>query len=114
MNIILTQSFFASARKLLKHFPKAKPDIFDFINEIRADPTAGDPVPGYSRLVYKVQGALKSYKIGKQGGLRAYYYFHDDKLAIFFIYSKKDMADAPVKTIQDLVTLLLAEFPPPA
>jgi hypothetical protein len=111
VNVTLTKSFFANASKLLKHFPKAKPDIFDFIDEIRLNPKGGDAVPGFQGMIYKIRGPLKSYGIGKQGGLRAYYFFNEKTIAIFFIYTKKDMADARHKTIKELVAALLEEFP---
>lgn len=55
MNITLTQPFFANATNMLKHFPKAYPDIFDFMEEVSKNPKAGDHVPGYSKLFYKIR-----------------------------------------------------------
>jgi hypothetical protein len=113
MNITLTASFWASAEKVLKHFPKAKSDIYDLIVSLNVNPQIGDPVPGYGGKIRKVRGQLKSYNAGKRGGLRVYYLFIGKTLVPFFIYTKKDMSDAPKETIDKLVALLLKEFPPP-
>ena len=111
MNITLTPSFLASVDKFLKKYPKAYPDIFDFVSYLSKNPRDGDPVPGYGGLIFKIRWPLKSYKEGKSGGLRAYYFFNEQILAPFYLFTKKEMSDAPREVIQKLVTELLKEFP---
>ena len=111
MNITLTPSFFASAEKILKNYPKSYQDIYNLVAFLSINPRAGDPVPGYNGLIFKVRGQFKSYKEGKSGGLRVYYFFNSKILAPFFSFTKKDMSDAPSKTIAQLVALLMQEFP---
>lgn len=113
MNITLAVSFLRSAEKVLKHFPQAKPDIYDLIVSMSLNPHAGDPVPGYGGVIRKIRGPLKTYGIGSRGGLRSYYLFNEKKLVPFFIFTKKDMSDAPRETIGELVADLLRDFPAP-
>ena len=112
-NLLCCGSFWASAKDVIKDFPKAKSDIYDFLVNLSASPGLGDPVPGYGGKVFKQRWSLKSYNIGKTGGLRIYYYFHEGLLAPFFIFSKKQFADAPDKVITDLVTDIEEDLIPP-
>jgi hypothetical protein len=102
-NLVCCGPFWTSAKDVIKHFPKAKSDIYDFLNNLSANPESGDPVPGYAGKVFKERWALKSYNIGERGGLRIYYYFYRKLLAPFYIYSKKQFSDAPGELIIKLV-----------
>lgn len=105
-NILLLDSFLKSAELVLKDYPNAKSDIFDLINYISAHSGSGDCVPGFAGKIIKIRGPLKSYHIGTSGGLRVYYYYHGGVLAPFFIYSKRQMKDAPKETIKKLVAYI--------
>ena len=102
-NVICCGSFWNSAKDVIKQYSNAKADIYDFLANLSANPGTGDPVPGYAGKVFKERWGLKSYNIGKSGGLRIYYYFHGGLLAPFFIYTKKQFADAPKELIANLV-----------
>jgi hypothetical protein len=105
-NILLLESFLKSAKLVIKDYPKAKTDIFDLINHISEHPGLGDVVPGFAGKIIKIRGALKSYSIGTRGGLRVYYFYHGGLLAPFFIYTKKQMTDAPKDLIEKLVSYI--------
>ena len=113
-NLVCCVSFWTSARDVIKEFSKAKSDIYDFLANLSANPGSGDPVPGYAGKVFKDRWGLKSYNIGKSGGLRIYYYFHGGLLAPFFIFSKKQFADAPGKLIAKLVKDIEDDLTPPS
>jgi hypothetical protein len=102
-DVVCCGSFWNSARDVIKHFSKAKPDIYDFLFYLSANPGMGDPVPGYRGKVFKERWGLKSYRLGKSGGLRIYYYYHGSLVAPFFIYTKKQFSDAPHELIKRLV-----------
>lgn len=113
-NLVCCGSFWNSARDVTKKFPKAKSDIYDFLIYLSANPGLGDPVPGYGGKVFKDRWGLESYSTGKSGGLRIYYYFHGGLLAPFFIYTKKQFADAPIELIAQLVTDIEDGLTPPS
>jgi mRNA-degrading endonuclease RelE of RelBE toxin-antitoxin system len=95
--------FWEIAKNLLDKYPKAKSDIFDLLEFISQHPETGDKIPGYEGKIRKTRGGLKSYNEGKSGGLRIIYYYHGSLLAPLFIYSKRQMADAPKDVIQALI-----------
>jgi hypothetical protein len=105
-NLICVSSFWSSAKDVIKDYPKAKSDIFDFLNYLSSTPNLGVPVPGYAGKVFKERWGLKSYRIGKSGGLRIYYYFKDTLVAPFFIYTKRQFADADSEMIARLVAYI--------
>jgi hypothetical protein len=90
----------------VKQYPNAKSDIFDFISYLSEHPGEGEAVPGYSGKIIKIRWPLKSYNIGKSGGLRIYYYFYGDKLIPFFIFTKRQFADARKELIAKLVSYI--------
>jgi hypothetical protein len=112
-NLVCCRSFWDSAKDVIKHFPNAKSDIYDLLTNLSARPGSGDPVPGYVGKIFKGRWALKSYKIGAQGGLRVYYYFQGQLLAPFFIYTKKQFADVPKELITRLVKDIGNDLIPP-
>jgi hypothetical protein len=112
-NLVCCGPFWVSAKDVIKHFPKAKSDIYDFLNNLSASPGSGDPVPGYVGKIFKERWALKSYNIGARSGLRVYYYFQGQLLAPFFIYTKKQFADAPRELITRLVKEIENDLIPP-
>jgi hypothetical protein len=113
-DLVCCGSFWASARDVIKRYSNAKSDIYDFLANLSANPGSGDPVPGFMGKVFKDRWGLKSYGIGKSGGLRIYYYFHGGLLAPFFIYTKKQFADAPSELIAQLVTDIEDGLTPPS
>lgn len=112
-NLVCCGSFWVSAKDVIKRFPKAKSDIYDFLNNLSASPGSGDPVPGYEGKIFKERWALRSYDIGARGGLRVYYYFQGQLLAPFFIYTKKQFVDAPKELIARLVEDIANNLIPP-
>ena len=88
-NLVCCRSFWDSAKDVIKHFPNAKSDIYDLLTNLSARPGSGDPVPGYVGKIFKGRWALKSYKIGAQGGLRVYYLFSGAAIGPFFYLYQK-------------------------
>jgi len=105
-DLVCRGSFWLSAKDIIRDYPKAKSDIFDFLNYLSSTPTLGDPVPGYAGKVFKERWGLKSYNIGKSGGLRIYYYFKGTLVVPFFIYTKRQFADADRELITKLVAYI--------
>ena len=112
-NLVCCGSFWISAKDVIKHFPKAKSDIYDFLNNLSVSPGSGVSVPGYEGKIFKERWGLKSYDIGARGGLRVYYYFQGQLLAPFFIYTKKQFADAPKELIAKLIESIENDLIPP-
>ena len=113
-NVLLCDSFLRSAEKVIKIYAKANSDIYDFINYLSENPGSGDAIIGYGGKIIKDRWKLKSYGIGKSGGLRIYYYFHGGLLAPFFIYTKKQFSDAPIELIAQLVKDIEDGLTPPS
>ena len=109
-NLICCASFWISAKDVINIYPNAKSDIYDYLTYLSTTPGSGDPVPGYEGKVFKERWGLKSYRIGKPGGLRVYYYYRDNLIAPFFIYSKKQREDAEREVIRKIVSLIEQEI----
>jgi mRNA-degrading endonuclease RelE of RelBE toxin-antitoxin system len=65
----LTETFQKSIKALKKKYPKVKNDLLDYIKALEEDPSAGDPIPGWSKEIWKVRVASSDVRKGKRGRL---------------------------------------------
>jgi hypothetical protein len=84
----------------------------EFISFVANSPDAGDLIPG-SGGVRKVRWSRSG--MGKRGGARVIYYFHDESLPLFLltVYPKSrkdDLLPAELKAIKKLVSILRSTY----
>ena len=79
-------------KKIFKRYPKAEKEIEKQIRAVAERPTLGDRIPGYGELsLYKHRIGLRSYRIGKRGGLRLIYlHVPGVCVSLVTIYAKPD------------------------
>lgn len=99
--MLYTDLFDTSLKKLLRKYSKAKKNVVDLISEVEKTPGIGTSIPGYGTAfdIYKIRGALKSYSIGKSGGLRLIYFYDNQDILLLFIYAKREMNNEPKQEI---------------
>lgn len=103
MGAVPSDLFDNSLKSLFKKYGKAKDDVIDLISEVEKNPGIGESVPGYGSGfdIYKLRGALKSYGIGKSGGLRLIYFYDKQDLILLYAYSKRQRSKEPRQEILD-------------
>ncbi len=84
----------------------------EFVSFVANSPDAGDLIPG-SGGVRKVRWSRSG--MGKRGGARVIYYFHDESLPLFLltVYPKSrkdDLLPAELKAIKKLVSILRSTY----
>lgn len=80
----------------------------EFISFIAGSPEAGDLIPGTGG-VRKVRWSRAG--MGKRGGVRVIYYFHDESIPLFLLTvypksSKENLSAAELKAIKQLASTL--------
>lgn len=98
---VLTASFEAGRKKLLKRYPLAESAIQKALGILAACPETGDAYPGFApAVVRKTRLGLARYGIGARRGLRLLHLARPDKgkIAFLLIYKKGDFkTEAAVK-----------------
>ncbi len=74
-DVHLTETFQKSIKALKKKYPHVKDDLLSQIKALEEDPSAGDPIPGWNKEVWKVRVASSDVKKGKRGGYRLIYFW---------------------------------------
>ena len=74
-DVHLTETFQKSIKALKKKYPHVKDDLLSQIKALEEDPSAGDPIPGWNKEVWKVRVASSDVKKGKRGGYRPIYFW---------------------------------------
>ena len=87
MQFLLPRQFLRDLKKLEKHYPAVRRDIFDALKDF-----APESAIGIGMGVYKVRIASRDQGKGKSGGFRSYLYLKKsrDILVPLCIYSKSE------------------------
>ena len=69
-DVRLTDTFEKAIKALKKKYPHVKDDLLSHVRQLEEGPSAGDPIPGWNKEVWKVRVASSDIKKGKRGGGR--------------------------------------------
>ena len=107
-DVQLTETFRKSVRILKKKYPHIKVDLLGQIKALEEDPSAGDPIPGWNKEVWKVRVASSDVKKGKRGGYRVIYLWKagDTKIYLLVVYFKGEKAEITKGEIEALLKKL--------
>jgi hypothetical protein len=87
-------AFTASKKNVLSNYKRAESDIKDAIAEVKKNPNLGDLYPGVGgHGIRKTRFPLRTYNIGKRGGLRFIFLPTPRAIVPIHIYVKKKMAE---------------------
>jgi mRNA-degrading endonuclease RelE of RelBE toxin-antitoxin system len=108
----LTETFQKSIKALKKKYPKVKNDLLDYIKALEEDPSAGDPIPGWSKEIWKVRVASSDVRKGKRGGYRLIYLWKAGDTTIYLLsaYFKGEKTEITKKEIENLLKKLNQEM----
>ncbi len=111
-DVQLTETFRKSVRILKKKYPHIKVDLLGQIKALEEDPSAGDPIPGWNKEVWKVRVASSDVKKGKRGGYRVIYLWKagDTKIYLLVVYFKGEKAEITKGEIEVLLKKLHQEL----
>jgi len=103
----LAPSFIRQAKGILSRFPAFKPELKAYLEELEKCAPKGTQIQR-NRKIWKDRLGIKSYKIGKSGGLRVLMYFDGLNLVCpIMIYYKPDLAQPTDKDIRNAIEELL-------
>ena len=75
-------------------------------NALVGNPESGDLIPG-GRGLRKIRWYSRAKRQGKRGGVRViYYYAHDDRIFMFFLYNKSRQDDLKKHQLKALMSLM--------
>jgi mRNA-degrading endonuclease RelE of RelBE toxin-antitoxin system len=111
-DVRLTETFQKSIKALKKKYPHVKDDLLSQIEALEEDPSAGDPIPGWNKEVWKVRIASSDVKKGKRGGYRLIYFWKVSEMKIYLLvaYFKGEKAEITRKEIETLLKKLNQEL----
>jgi mRNA-degrading endonuclease RelE of RelBE toxin-antitoxin system len=111
-DVHLTDTFQKSVKALKKKYPHVKDDLLGQIKALEGDPSAGDPIPGWNREIWKVRVASSDVRKGKRGGYRLIYLWKADEIKIYLLvaYFKGEKAEITKKEIETLLKQLNQEL----
>jgi mRNA-degrading endonuclease RelE of RelBE toxin-antitoxin system len=111
-DVHLTKSFQKSLKVLKKKYPHVKDDLPGQIKALEEDPSAGDPIPGWNKEVWKVRVASSDVKKGKRGGYRLIYFWKAGEMKVYLLvaYFKGEKAEITKKEIETLLKKLNQEL----
>ena len=111
-DVHLTETFQRSIKVLKKKYPHVKADLFSQIKVLEENPSAGDPIPGWDKEIWKVRVASSDVKKGKRGGFRLIYFWKADEMKIHLltVYFKGEKAEITKKEIDTLLKKLYQEL----
>lgn len=104
-DIVLSQSFKKSVKKLQKRFSQVKDDVKNAIRVLKENPRSGDLISG-GHGIRKLRIKNSNLDKGKSGGYRLIYCFEDEpikKIYLLFLYAKSDKDDITKKELTDLL-----------
>nr|VFJ72777.1 MAG: hypothetical protein BECKFW1821C_GA0114237_103717 [Candidatus Kentron sp. FW] len=92
-------------RRLKKSYPRILDDLKEITEALKAGHLVGDPIPGFSRRVYKARIPSSDMKRGKRGGFRIVYYVVLDKavIGILTVYAKSRQENIDSASIRQLI-----------
>ncbi|SPE38683.1 Toxin-antitoxin system, toxin component, RelE family [Candidatus Sulfopaludibacter sp. SbA6] len=108
MTVVETREFLRKANPLMSESERA-----DLVAFIGANPEAGEVIPETGG-VRKLQWALAG--MGKRGGARVVYYYHNEQLPIFLLSAyakswKENLSKGERNAMKRLVPALIAGYP---
>jgi mRNA-degrading endonuclease RelE of RelBE toxin-antitoxin system len=111
-DVHLTDTFQKSVKALKKKYPHVKDDLLGQIKVLEEDPSAGDPIPGWNKEIWKVRVASSDVRKGKRGGYRLIYLWKADEIKIYLLvaYFKGEKAEITKKKIETLLKQLNQEL----
>lgn len=111
-DVHLTETFQKSMKALKKKYPHVKDDLLGQIKLLEEDPSAGDPIPGWNKEIWKVRVASSDVRKGKRGGYRLIYLWKADEIKIYLLiaYFKGEKAEITKKEIETLLKQLSQEL----
>ncbi len=111
-DVQLTETFQKSIKALKKKYPHMKDDLLVQIKALEEDPSAGDPIPGWNKEVWKVRVASSDVKKGKRGGYRLIYFWKAGEMKIYLlvVYFKGEKAEITRSEIGTLLKKLHQEL----
>jgi mRNA-degrading endonuclease RelE of RelBE toxin-antitoxin system len=111
-DVHLTETFQKSIKALKRKYPHVKDDLLSQIKALEEDPSAGDPIPGWNKEVWKVRVASSDVKKGKRGGYRLIYFWKAGEMKIYLLvgYFKGEKAEITKKEIESLLKNLYQEL----
>jgi mRNA-degrading endonuclease RelE of RelBE toxin-antitoxin system len=111
-DVHLADTFQKSIKALKKKYPHVKDDLLRQIKTLEEDPSAGDPIPGWNKEVWKVRVASSDVKKGKRGGYRLIYFWEagETKVYLLVAYFKGEKAEITKKEIETLLKKLGEEL----
>ena len=107
-DVQLTETFQKSIKALKKKYPHVKDDLLANVKALEEDPSAGDPIPGWNKEIWKVRVASSDVKKGKRGGYRLIYLWKAGEMKIYLLvaYFKGEKAEITKKEIETLLKKL--------
>ena len=104
-DVHLTETFQKSVKALKKKYPHVKDDLLGQIKVLEEDPSAGDPIPGWNKEIWKVRVASSDVRKGKRGGFRLIYLWKADEIEIYLLvaYFKGEKTEITKKEIETLL-----------
>ena len=107
-DVQLTETFQKSIKDLKKKYPQVKDDLLANVKALEKDPSAGDPIPGWNKEVWKVRVASSDVKKGKRGGYRLIYLWKAGEMKIYLLvaYFKGEKVEITKKEIETLLKKL--------
>ena len=107
-DVHLADTFQKSIKALKKKYPHVKDDLLSPIKTLEEEPSAGDPISGWNKEVWKVRVASSDVKKGKRGGYRLIYFWEagEKKVYLLVAYFKGEKAEITKKEIEPLLKKL--------
>ena len=101
MNILYSDNFKKSAKKLSKHYKSLKKDLQIFLNDLEKNPKQGVPL---AQGLYKIRVKNSDNNKGKSAGYRIITYsIIKDEIFLVDIYSKSQMENLAEEVIDFIV-----------
>jgi len=110
-DVHLADTFQKSIKGLKKKYPHVKDDLLGQVKALEEDPSAGDPIPGWNKEVWKVRVASSDVKKGKRGGYRLIYFWKAGEMKVYLLvaYFKGEKEEITKKEIEMLLKKLNQE-----
>lgn len=106
--VIPTDHFLRELKPLARKYASLKDDLSKLLTSLEVDPTQGTPLGGE---LYKIRLAIGSKGKGKSGGARLITYFRNEStLYLLSIYDKSELDSLPLRTIRQLVRVILDDL----
>jgi len=111
-DVELTETFQRSLKALKKKYRHVKDDFLAQISVLEENPSAGDPIPGWNKEVWKVRVASSDIKKGKSAGYRLIYFWRADEIKVYLLtaYFKGEKSDVTRSEIEALLKKLNQEL----